>query len=81
MLTKDAAIGEMKMYLNGALWQSDSNKTIPIEGITWFSIGTTSDPYNGRVDEFRISTLARESNWIKLSYATQKLGSKVVTLE
>ncbi len=37
-------------------------------------------PFDGTVDEIRMSTAARDAEWIKLEYETQKSGSTVVKL-
>lgn len=54
--TKNAATGEMKIYLNGQLWHSGSGKTKPID-IHDFAIGAAvlaGNAYYGAIDEFRI---------------------------
>ncbi len=55
--TKNADSGFMKIYLNGALWQSGTGKTRLID-IQDFSIGTLNygnDRYfYGKIDEFRV---------------------------
>ena len=57
-LTKNADTGEMKMYLNGALWHSGSGKTKTIAGVTTFNIGSYAGAigsfYAGLIDDFRI---------------------------
>ncbi len=54
--TKNATTGEMKIYLNGALWHSGTGKT-KLMNIETFSLGksvTSSGIYNGFVDEFSV---------------------------
>ncbi|MCB0612381.1 MAG: LamG domain-containing protein, partial [Phaeodactylibacter sp.] len=54
--TKNAATGEMKMYLNGQLWHSGTGKVKPID-IQDFTIGSavlSGNNYYGAIDEFRI---------------------------
>ncbi|MCB0550537.1 MAG: hypothetical protein KDD19_23410, partial [Phaeodactylibacter sp.] len=54
--TKNAATGEMKIYLNGQLWHSGTGKTRPID-IQEFAIGgavLSGNIYYGAIDEFRI---------------------------
>lgn len=54
--TKNAATGDMKMYLNGNLWHSGTGKTLPID-IESFSVGHSdggSGVYYGYIDEFRV---------------------------
>jgi len=61
--TKDN--GQMKMYLNGQLWHSDSGYVNVIEGITNFVIGSGLDgPYAGLVDEFAIWDYPLDSDGI-----------------
>ncbi|MCF8366607.1 MAG: T9SS type A sorting domain-containing protein, partial [Bacteroidales bacterium] len=54
--TKNAVSGEMKMYLNGELWQSGTGKTklIDIEDLVFGSAQFSSNHYFGKIDEFRI---------------------------
>jgi hypothetical protein len=52
--TKNTRTGSMKMYLNGALWHSDTSKTRPIGRADVFIIGANknrSNGYNGMIDE------------------------------
>lgn len=54
--TKNAASGEMKIYLNGQLWHSGTGKTKPID-IQNFVIGGAAlggNAYYGAIDEFCI---------------------------
>ena len=54
--TKNAATGEMRMFLNGQLWHSGAGKTKPID-IQDFTIGSavlSGNNYYGAIDEFRI---------------------------
>ncbi|MCK5641967.1 MAG: right-handed parallel beta-helix repeat-containing protein, partial [Gammaproteobacteria bacterium] len=63
--TKNAVSGDMKIYLNGALWHTGTGKTRTMSGITSFKIGShaagTSN-YDGIIDEFRVynRTLTQE---------------------
>ncbi len=43
---------------------------------------TNSDPryWNGLLDEITVSQVARDSNWIRLSYSTQKPGATILGL-
>ena len=54
--TKNAATGEMKMYLNGELWHSGTGKTRSMAGIVQFKIGGSSSQgrYVGFINDFRI---------------------------
>jgi hypothetical protein len=55
--TKDAVAGEMKVYLNGSLWASDTGKHNPLSAAAYFKIGANiegNENYGGRIDDFRI---------------------------
>jgi glucosylceramidase len=57
VFTKNATTGEMKVYLNGALWHSGTGKTRTMAGITSVALGanTTGDSgYAGTLDELRL---------------------------
>lgn len=68
-LTKDALSGEMKMYLNGQLWYSESGQTRHMTGVAIFRIGgRLSDGtvnYEGMVDDFRVYDRTLSENEIK----------------
>ncbi|MFA6328553.1 MAG: LamG-like jellyroll fold domain-containing protein, partial [Candidatus Micrarchaeia archaeon] len=49
--TKDASTGEMKIYIDGVLWHSETGKTMPIPAATYLRIGQA---YQGKIDELRI---------------------------
>ena len=49
--TKDASTGIMRIYLDGALWHSDTGKTRTMTGINSFSLGAA---YDGILDDFRV---------------------------
>lgn len=54
--TKNAATGQMRIYLNGSLWHSGTGKTRPID-LTGFNIGsaiTSTLPYYGAINDFAI---------------------------
>ncbi|MFM1932839.1 MAG: hypothetical protein RL226_2142 [Bacteroidota bacterium] len=55
--TKNNVTGDMKIYLNGALWHSGSNFDNSMAGIVKFTIGAASswtNYYRGDIDDFRI---------------------------
>jgi concanavalin A-like lectin/glucanase superfamily protein/peptide-N-glycosidase F-like protein/type IX secretion system substrate protein len=54
-LTKNATSGEMKIYLNGVLWHSgtDKNRNIDLKEIALGNNNIGSRPYFGKIDEFR----------------------------
>ena len=56
VFTKNAVTGEMKIYLNGAVWRSGSTaRTRWLAPIASMTIGST---YRGQLDDFRIYNLA-----------------------
>ena len=68
---KDADAGTMNIYLDGASWHTGPG-TRSMSGITAFTIGSSvggSSGYRGSIDEFRLSRVARSSDWIAASYA------------
>lgn len=71
--TKNATTGEMKLYLDGVLWHSGSNKTKPIE-LVEMVIGKSNaltNNYKGQIDEVRVwdKALAETEilNWMNRS--------------
>jgi hypothetical protein len=58
VFTKNVATGQMKIYLNGILWLSNSGKTKRMTGIRTFRIGKGnwggSQTYEGKIDEFAV---------------------------
>lgn len=53
--TKDALLGEMKIYLNGRPYSSRTGAHSPISGISSFEIGSGwYGGYDGLIDDFRI---------------------------
>ena len=54
---KNTATGQMKIYLNGVLWQSGTGMTRPLSGITTFKLGSAWNgnvPYLGALDEINV---------------------------
>lgn len=56
VFTKNASSGEMKIYLNGALWHSGTEKIKSISGIANFYLGSnvSSSYYDGILDEIKL---------------------------
>ena len=54
--TKNTISGEMKIYLNGALWHSGTSKTKSMSGISSASLGSSigNQFYQGNIDEVMI---------------------------
>ena len=54
---KNTGSGQMKIYLNGALWHSGTGKTKPMSGIVRFKIASAANgdvPYTGLIEEFNV---------------------------
>ena len=57
VFTKNVTDGSMKMYLNGALWQSGTGFTTPIGKVSTATLGSRTDGklfYEGLIDDVRI---------------------------
>jgi len=82
VFTKDASTGAMRIYYNGALWYSEeSGNTYQLHIQNGFRIGADncgSLNWEGRLDEFRVSKVARSAAWVKLSYESQKVNQTLV---
>ena len=54
--TKNATSGDMKTYLNGALWNSGTGKTklIDLKNLNLGSAITWNNPYYGKIDDFTV---------------------------
>jgi hypothetical protein len=80
--TADSAVNA-KIYVNGVLAGQGASVTITGAGRQANAyIGRLhgAERYmNGSLDEITVSTVLRDTNWIKLSFETQKAGSIVVT--
>lgn len=67
--TKDVATGEMKLFLNGSLFHSGTNKTRTMKDIHRFVLGGNSTVvghnYAGHINEFRVFNTALDSNTIQ----------------
>lgn len=66
--TKNAVSGEMKIYINGSLWHSGSNRHRPIDEITNMNFGSHADGgsnYYGGIDEFRVWNKELDSTTIQ----------------
>lgn len=71
--TKKVATGEMKIYLNGKLWHSGTDKRKPID-VTKFVVGKSTgygSNYKGSIDELRVwdkaLTETEISDWMNVS--------------
>ena len=76
--TKDVAAGEMKIYLNGALWHSGTGLTRTLSAITAFRLGGDTDgsyAYAGAVDELAVWARVLTADEIGAIYANQIAGT------
>jgi len=65
--TKDIISGQMRIYLNGALFNLGAAKTKEMAGIVKFKIGSNgsgTNSYDGFIDEFRVWDVALSQNTI-----------------
>ncbi|MCF8405538.1 MAG: T9SS type A sorting domain-containing protein [Bacteroidales bacterium] len=65
--TKNATSGEMKIYLNGSLWHSGTDKFKTMEGITSFNIAgnKSSGQYAGYINDFAVWNAELDEQSIK----------------
>jgi hypothetical protein len=72
----------MKIYVNGVLENTKTQTgTISdyLQGITFGKYQNDNvSNFNGKIDEVRISTDARNADWVKLSYMNQRSDQKLV---
>lgn len=67
-LVKNAATGEMKIYINGHLWHSGTGMVRRMYGIDRFRIGANAvgtSFYDGKVDEFQVWNVELDSTTIQ----------------
>ncbi len=70
--SKDAATGDMKLYLNGLLWHSGTDNNEPMYGATNFVIGrgsTDGEEYDGIIDDIRLYNYALEPTEVGVLYS------------
>ena len=60
---------------DGEVWKSDPTKMVMIGN----NSSATGRSFDGLVDEARIMNVAKDENWIKLEYESQKEGQKFST--
>lgn len=74
-VTKNVTTGEMKIYLNGELWHSESGKTQPIPDLQTIKLGSSSDGsanYRGKLTNLRIYNQALSPAAIQAVLATDR---------
>ena len=74
VFTKDVGTGDMKIYLNGALWHSGGSKTKTLSTITKLVVASqegTSLFYNGEIDELAIWSRVLSADEIADIYLAQ----------
>lgn len=63
VFTKNASTGEMAIYLNGALWHSDTGMTVSMSGITTARLGSqvSGNNYSGTIDDVQIYNVSLDA--------------------
>lgn len=74
----------LKVFVDGVFaCSSSTSMTMTTRSDFDVTIGSFSNDsgfFSGKLDEVRFENVARDTNWIKLSYETQKPGSTVVAI-
>ena len=81
-LTKHLPSGRMRIYTNGALREENTQPNVMSTAIDSLVLGDCGWDYSfrGRIDEFRIAKIERDSNWVKLEYANQNQSQTLVRM-
>jgi hypothetical protein len=80
----DTTAAKAVIYVNGAfggegVQASVTNTSMGNTALTYIGRIASNERYmNGSIDEITVSTVRRDTNWIKLSYATQRAGANIV---
>ncbi|MEB3122788.1 MAG: LamG-like jellyroll fold domain-containing protein [Snowella sp.] len=77
--TKNATLGEMKIYLNGRLWHSETGKTTILTQATKVRLGSQASGgnyYNGSLDELQIWNKARSEAEIQSDMNRRLTGNE-----
>ena len=77
--------GQVKVYVDGAEANTGTSSSTESSAATYNSrIGALassgSNPFDGTMDEIRLSSVARSADWIEASYRNQKTDSDYVTI-
>jgi hypothetical protein len=81
---------KIMMFINGALmstemdagaWKSDATKPMMIGNNSSYPVrpGKETRSFDGFLDEARVMGVAKDANWIKLEYESQRDGQKFLT--
>ena len=73
--TRNKTAGTKYIYVDGSLKASGTSNTNSLNAATSLYIGRIQENgnyYTGNLDEIQISSVVRDTNWIKLSYETQR---------
>lgn len=83
VFTKNAAVGSMKVYVNGEPWHSGTGKTKVPAGIISAAIGTEMNGtfYDGRVDDVRLYNYALSTNDVSNLYQSYPYVAGTYELE
>jgi hypothetical protein len=77
----DAATTAHTIYLDGSSAVSSNSSSAPSSTETGIDIGVYGSNFlNASLDEFRVSTVARSSDWVTAEYNNQKSGSTFLTM-
>jgi len=70
VFVKDATTGDMTIYVNGAVFQSGTGKTMTMSGITSATLGSspTGDNYTGSIDEVILYDVALSASEVSDLY-------------
>lgn len=82
-LTATYSGSNWRIYTNGYLTATTSKTgTVATSTSNWFigSYGGTDRWFHGALDEIRFSTVQRDSNFVRVSYATQRADNTALTL-
>jgi|GEM_PF-1302941 len=76
--TKDATLGEMKIYRDGELWHSGTGKIQPIGDLDRFNIGKGEGNhfYEGEIEEFRLWNTTRSQMELRENMHLTQLSSQ-----
>ncbi|MDB5050109.1 MAG: repeat-associated core protein [Fibrobacteres bacterium] len=76
----------LKLYVNGSRIAAAnmaatafSSKSATVKQVGRVGDGTALRHWDGKIDEVEVADVARDSNWVKLSYQTQKSGTSFLT--
>lgn len=63
---------DLKTYLNGAQYSTESKPGGLASDTTPFTLGNTGDPIKGMLDEVRVSNIVRSADWFAAQYKSMR---------